>query len=351
VALGAFVVAVVAGGAWLILRDTTPPVELGGRDAAANFSARGDLIRDQALLDEAGDAWQESGDDLAAQSYALWAGRTPQGRVVVLQNRGAFAAVQFEGRAPALGKAHIAGDRMIVTQAGVLVADGLPSRWRYSSLNSRTTERGLAGVAELDSLDGLVQVRFDENALALAPIRQPSSGTVPALVGDRGVERPVEVDRRDWPRFRDAMADGLLAPLAARAVAAAIGESPPENVPTQHVRLLHVGDVPGDELGVAASASPGDRTLVAFASGSGRKPESDLLGVAPRGATVLAARSLERSPRGPWVVVAGSPNITSLVLGDEVRPGNFALLERSTLRPSRVRGRLASGREVPAAGA
>jgi len=344
VGLGAIVVAVLVGGAWLIFRDTTPPVKAG---AGPGFPGRGDLIDDQGLLDEAGDFWQESRDGLAAQTYALWAGRTPQGRVVVLRNRRACAVVQFEDDSPALGKAEMAGDRMIVTQAGVLVADGLPSRWRYSSLNDRT----LAGVADIDSLDGLLQVQFDDSALALAPVRQPRTGAVPALIGSRGEARPIEVDRRDWPRFRDAVIDGEIAPLAASAVATAIGSSPPRGVRTQHVRLLHVGGVPGDDLGVVASASPGDRTLVAFASGGGSQPESDLLGVAPRGASLLVARSLKRSPGGPWLVVAGSPNVRTLLLGDEVRSGNFALLERSSLGPSRVSGRLDSGREISAAGA
>jgi hypothetical protein len=351
VALGAIGVVAVGVLVWWFVRDPHPPVAVGGRDyrevQGSRFRGGGDLIGDHELLEDAADAWRSARDGLASQVYAVWAGRTPQGRVVILQNRGAFQAVQFNGKDEAVGAASIQGDRLIVSPAGVLVAPGIASRWRAVTLDDESDD-GLAGVANLDANDGLVPVEVNENLLAVLPESARGDEPVPVLLGARaGPVRAVAVDRRDWPRFRDALADGLFAPFAAVAVSAAVDEGAPVWTPGSHARILHIGEVPGDDIGIAASAVTGDRTVVSFASGRAVEPDVDVLGIARRGATALAARSLERSPAGPWLVVAGSPNIVSLVLGgDDVRNGNFALLEDSSLSASSVRGRLESGREV-----
>ncbi len=325
---------------WWFVRDPYPPVTQGSADPS--FPGRGNLIGDQDLLEQAADGWRAEVDGLDSSMHAMWAGRTPQGRVVVLQNGSLYTAVQVDGEQTALGRGGLIGDRFVVTPAGVLVADGLSSRW----IATRLGDDGLADVARLESIDGLVQVDTDE-LLAFMPVRQPREGAVPVMVGAR--QRPAEVDVGDWPRFRDALSDSLSAPFAAAAVDAALG-SVSRRAVVQHARVLHTGVVPGDDIGAAASASPRETTLIAFASGRAGQPSVDLLGVVPRGRTALAARRLRRSPDGPWLVVAGSPNIESIVLGSDTQNGNFALDAPSSVRPSEVRGRLASGREIAPVG-
>ncbi len=334
---------VVAGLVWWFLHDPNPPVERGGRDyhdvRGSNFPGRGELIRDQHLLEQAADAWRADDDNLAPEMYAVWAGRTEESQVVILQNRGSFEAVQVDGERTALGRAQMNGDRFVVSQAGILVARGLSSRW----IASRLGGDGLADVARLEAVDGLVSIAVDDALLAFMPVRQPADGAVPALIGGR--QRPVEVDPGDWPRFRDALADTLSAPLASAAVDAALGQISGSSI-VEHARVLHTGVVPGDDIGAAASASPADTTIIAFASGPPKRPIVDLLGVAPRGRTALAARRLRRDPESPWLVVAGSPNISSLQIDGSTRKGNFALEAPSLARPSEVRGKLPSGREI-----
>ncbi len=344
---------------FLLTRDTHPPVAIGGADvedvAGGNFPGRGDLIDDEDLLERAADRWRESRDDLADPVRALWAGELPQGRTVILQSRGDFRAVQFSGRDEegALGSAKAVGDRFIVTPAGVLFAEGLPRRWTTVSLDFRTSQDGLAGTAVATAGEGLLAVEIDDSLLALIPVGT-NGGTVNAIAGDRGALTAIQIDNADWPRFRDAMADGLFAPFASAAVAAVVGDLGIGLDVARHVRLLHVGDVPGGDIGVAASASARSRTLIGFGSGRAVEPLSELLGVASGRRPALAARSLTSTrdaEGGPWLVAAGDPDVRRIEIeGGSVHRGNFALVERSERTASDVRGRLADGSVVRAVG-
>ena len=326
--------------ALVLLLTGSEPVRAGGVDSGARFPARGDLIEDQSLLDDAAGAWREV-RHLPEAVYALWAGATPQGRVVLLQSGDAFQAVQFadDGGDPAVGDATVVGDSFLVSEAGVLVAGGLSERWRAMTRG----DSDLAGVANLTSVDGLLPAGVGRAFLALVPTTVDERRSVPVLIGNRGRLAATRVDPRDWPRFRDAVTDGLFAAFVAAAFGVAAGES----TQARQTRVLHIGEVPGDDIGAAVSTAVGERVLFGFASGSESAPDADLLGVAELGRPALTARTLERDDAGPWLVAAGSPEVDSIsVRGSGVTRGNFALVERSRRDAADVSGRLESGRVI-----